>query len=209
MPPFFSVVIATWNRARLLQRALDSLLAQTETDWEAWIVDDGGTDDTEERIGDRLRNTPALRYVRREHGGNAHAKNEGIALCTGRFITFLDSDDEYAADHLASRRAILEADPRIELLHGGVTIIGDPYVPDRDDTSRQIHLARCVIGGTFVVRRDAMHRLGGFRRLPFADDTDFFDRAVAAGLHIARTDHPSYIYDRTQGESITHDLGRG
>lgn len=82
---------------------------------------------------------------------------------------------------------ILEQDPGIEFLHGGVRIVGDPCVPDRNDTSRQIHLSECVIGGTFFIRRDAMHALGGFREIAFACDAELFDRAVAAGLSIVKT----------------------
>ncbi len=208
MRPKFSVVIATYNRTPLLRRALASLIAQTETDWDAWVVDDGGTDDTEAMIGDQLQKAPAIRYIRRAHGGEAHAKNEGIALCRGEFITFLDSDDEYEPDHLQSRRRILEQDPGIEFLHGGVRIVGDPCVPDRNDTSRQIHLSECVIGGTFFIRHDAMHVLGEFREIAFACDAELFDRAVAAGLSIVRTTRESYVYHREHADSITHDFRR-
>ena len=204
--PFFSVVIATWNRAGLLRRALDSLLAQSETDWEAWVIDDGGADDTEAVVEAYRRRSGAFHYVRCEHGGDARAKNVGIARSRGEFITFLDSDDEYAPDHLASRRSVLERGPEIALLHGGVRIVGDPWVPDRDDITRQVHLSQCVIGGTFFFRREALRALGGFLEMPFASDTDLFDRAVAAGLKVAKTEHPSYIYDRTQGGSITRAL---
>lgn len=209
MKPRFSIVIAAYNRAPLLRRALASLIAQTETDWEAWVVDDGSTDGTVASIHDQLRTAPAIRCIRSAHGGEARAKNEGIARCRGEFITFLDSDDEYEPDHLHSRRRILEQDPGIEFLHGGVRIVGDPYVPDRNDTSRQIHLSECVIGGTFFIRRDAMHALGGFREIAFACDAELFDRAVAAGLSIVRTTHESYVYHREHADSITHDFRKG
>lgn len=183
-------------------------MAQVETDWEAWVVDDGGSGDTAAVLQCYRQHAPAIHYVRRRHGGAAHAKNEGIALCGGRFVTFLDSDDEYEPNHLRSRRGILEQDPSIEFLHGGVRIVGDPYVPDRNDTSRQIHLSECVIGGTFVIRRDALWMLGGFTELPFASDSDLFERAKAGGLRVVRTDVPSYVYHRGHADSVTHDFWR-
>ena len=52
--PKFSIIIATYNRADFLNRALDSLIAQTEADWEAWIIDDGSTDHTQDILKDYL-----------------------------------------------------------------------------------------------------------------------------------------------------------
>ena len=205
MNPFFSVIIATYNRAGFLTRALNSLLAQTESGWEAWIIDDGSTDQTEAIIRDYIRDHPNIQYHKIPKSGEAAAKNMGISLSTGKYITFLDSDDAYDPGHLAHRKTVLAESPGIQLLHGGMKIIGDPYVPDRNNPENLIHVSSCVAGATFVIRRDAFDVLHGFRDLPFGNDADLYERAVQSNLNILKTDNPTYIYFRNHDDSITRN----
>lgn len=206
--PLFSVVICTYNRAALLTRALHSLLMQVgmeSAEWEAIIVDDGSTDGTAELVEQYCHQHDNIRVVwhpNRENRGVGRSRSLGVQVARGEFVTFLDSDDEYLPNHLLSRKQILRADPTIELLHGGLDIIGSPFVADKDDPSTLIHLNECVAGGTFFVRRELVQRLGGFGELRYADDAAFFERAVAAGAAIVRTDIPTYRYYRTTEDSL-------
>ncbi len=208
-PPFFSVILCTYNRAHLLPKALDSLLAQTETDWQAIVVDDGSRDGTDRVIRPYLERDARLRYVYHHNRGLPLSRNTGIALAEGAYVTFLDADDEYAPDHLSVRRLILEARPDVDLLHGGCRIIGDSLVPDKYDPERMIDLHGLVIGGTFVFRRQALVALGGFPSAPFSIDSALFERVEAAGLNILKTDEPTYIYDRTPADSMLNIIARG
>jgi glycosyltransferase involved in cell wall biosynthesis len=201
--PFFSVIITTYNRAALLKRALNSLLAQTETDWEAIIIDDGSTDQTEfEVCAYRSRQ---IKYFRQESHGASEAKNRGMYLSRGKFITFLDSDDEYHPTHLESRKQIL-INNQIDFLHGGVEVIGNQFVPDRYNYGRQIPLSECAIGGTFFIRKNVALLLKGFRDLPLGSDGDLLERADQKNISIAKTNLPTYIYHRENGNSITNNL---
>ncbi len=204
MPKFFSVVICTFNRARLLPRALDSLLAQSEPDWEAVVIDDGSTDNTEEVIRRYTSISPSIRFFQRTcNRGVGAARNIGATLSKGRFVTFLDSDDEYAVDHLAKRKSILNSDPTIRFLHGGLKIHGNPYVADKDDTSKQIHLEKCAVGGTFFIRRDVFTEIGGFDDLGYAEDARFLERAELHKVSSEKTQEPSYIYYRNVHGQLT------
>jgi glycosyltransferase involved in cell wall biosynthesis len=198
----FSIITATFNRAHTLQRALDSVIAQDYDDWELIIVDDGSTDETSSLVNDYRMRDNRIHYLYQSNSGQASARNAGVKISTGRYITFLDSDDEYLASHLSSREKILSLNPSIELLHGGVEIIGDPFVADKDDPSKMIHLNDCVIGGTFFIRRDLWKRLGGYRDIPYADDSDFYERAIDHGALIMRVEFPTYRYDRTSSDSL-------
>lgn len=201
--PFFSVIITTYNRAALLKRALNSLLAQTETDWEAIIIDDGSTDQTEfEACAYR---SERVKYFWQESHGASEAKNRGMYLSKGKFITFLDSDDEYHPDHLESRKQILIND-QIDFLHGGVEVIGNQLVPDRFNYGRQILLSECAIGGTFFIRKSLALLLKGFCDLPLGSDGDLLERAGLQNISIAKTGLPTYVYHRETGNSITHNL---
>lgn len=206
MKPFFSVIISTYNRAEMLQRALDSLLKQTEESWEAIIIDDGSEDNTSEIVIPYLKNSK-IRYYYQENQGVAAAKNWGIQLAEGKFITFLDSDDDYATEHLFTRKKILTENPEINFLHGGVEILGNPYVPDRENPEKRIHLSDCIIGGTFVIKREILLSLNGFKKMPLATDADLFDRAQKKeGIRFFKTSIPSYHYNRTHQNSITKNI---
>jgi glycosyltransferase involved in cell wall biosynthesis len=90
-----SVVLPTFNRAKQLARALDSVLAQTYGQLEVLVVDDGSTDETSGVIEGRYHDEPRVVYLRQEHAGVARARNTALERARGDVIAFLDSDDEY------------------------------------------------------------------------------------------------------------------
>lgn len=204
--PFFSVIVTTYNRCTLLKRALDSLIAQTETDWEAIIIDDGSTDNTASLIKPYLEKGSKIKYIYQENTGYAMSKNTGIFLAKGKFVTFLDSDDEYAPTHLEERKLILMNNPGIEFLHGGIKVIGSQYVPDRFDYDKMVTLSECEIGGTFFIKREVAVSFNGFKKMPLGSDGDFFDRINNAGVIIIKTPIPTYIYHHENADSITNTL---
>jgi len=206
--PFFTVILCTYQRADLIERALLSLLAQTEEDWEAVIVDDGSTDGTEHIIQRYGQADPRFRYVSKDHDGSARARNRGIDEARGLFVTFLDSDDAYKPDHLSTRRGMLLAYPTVQFLHGGVEVVGQPWVIDKDNPTVKIHVNDCVVGGTFVIRRTLFAEIGRFDEVSYAEDTLFYQRAEQHGVIIARTDHPTYLYYRDNPDSLTHTYGQ-
>jgi glycosyltransferase involved in cell wall biosynthesis len=97
-PPFFSIVVPTYNRADLLGVAIESVLKQTYSDWELVIVDDGSTDNTAEVV--KNYGDARIRYIYQTNAERSAARNNGIAQATGRYICFLDSDDYYLPERL-------------------------------------------------------------------------------------------------------------
>jgi glycosyltransferase involved in cell wall biosynthesis len=205
MPAFFSVVLATWNRADRLSRAIDSVVAQTDPDWELLVVDDGSTDATA-AVVEPYRRDRRVVWLPRPHEGGWPAKNTGAAEARGRWITFIDSDDAYTPEHLAARRRCLLANPAARFVHGGVTVLGPPemhVVPDADDPTKLVRLADCAIGGSFVVAAPLWAALGGFDAALFAADTDLLRRATALDpAAVARCPDPTYLYIRTPGDGV-------
>ena len=107
MNPFFTVIVCTYNRERFLPRALDSLQNQTCKDWEIVVIDDGSTDASTVLLNRYKGTSMNMHVVRHERNqGVAAARNTGIKYANGVYVTFLDSDDEYAPDHLANRKKI-------------------------------------------------------------------------------------------------------
>lgn len=204
--PFFSIIITTYNREKLIIRALESLMAQEEKDWEAIIIDDGSQDQTELIVQNFIKDQNRFRYFKQDNQGAEAARNKGIALSKGKYISFLDSDDEYLPQHLSGRKRILIQDTTIDLLHGGVKIIGNAFVPDRNQPGKQIHLDDCVIGGTFFIKRLLWNALKKFKLIPMGSDADFFERAEKLNAHIVKTSLPTYVYHREHSDSITKNF---
>ena len=204
--PFFSVIIPTFNRKATISRAINSLLAQTETDWEAIIVDDGSTDDTYYELRPLLDQFENIKYLKQKNRGAAGSKNTGIQHAKGVFFTFLDSDDEYECTHLASRKKIIIENPGLQFLSGGLTIIGSPFVPDRFDATKQVHIDKCEIGGTFFIEKQLLYSLKGFNDILLGEDSDLFDRVAATGVSMIKTNLPTYIYHRETEGSVTNLL---
>ena len=101
-----SIIIPTFNRAELIGETLDSILAQTYSDWECIIVDDGSTDNTHEIVTAYQKKDARFQFDHRPtdrlSGGNA-ARNYGFKISKGNFIQFFDSDDIMEPDHLEKR----------------------------------------------------------------------------------------------------------
>ena len=97
--PTVSVIIPAYNSGPYLDEAVQSVIAQTFTDWECIVVDDGSTEDLS-RIGKMDRR---VRLVRQENGGTSAARNRGILISTGGLIAFIDHDDLWLPGKLASQ----------------------------------------------------------------------------------------------------------
>lgn len=90
----FTIITPTYNRQEMVQSTVRSVLAQTFTDWQLIIVDDGSTDDTEQVVKNLFLNDSRIKYIKKPNTGQADSLNVGIAEASGEFLTFLDSDDE-------------------------------------------------------------------------------------------------------------------
>ena len=204
---FFSVVITTYNREEIVVNAINSLISQTFTDWQCIIVDDGSTDKTYTSLREIINSDHRFRYVYHKNKSQAYSKNVGILNSEGQYITFLDSDDYYLSNHLESRFNILK-DKEIELLHGGVQIIGDEFVPSIYNINEKISIHNCVIGGTFFIKNSLIDRIGFLDLINYGDDTSFYHKALENRAIIAKTDIPTYVYNRLSEDSICNNINK-
>jgi glycosyltransferase involved in cell wall biosynthesis len=112
-----SVIVPTFNRASLLQRALRSVLAQTARPREIIVVDDGSTDGTGDVVQNLQTQYPQIRYYYQTNQGVSKARNTGISLAKAAWIAFLDSDDQWLKNKLALQMEQLHANPGYWLCH--------------------------------------------------------------------------------------------
>lgn len=115
----FSVIIPTFNRSLLLKKAIASILDQSYKNIEVIVVDDGGSDDSENVV--KSFQEDRVRYFWKEHGERSIAKNFGIDKATGDYINFLDSDDYQLAEHFFSAEQILKENS-CDILHFGFEV---------------------------------------------------------------------------------------
>ncbi|NOT60962.1 MAG: glycosyltransferase family 2 protein [Acidobacteria bacterium] len=111
--PQVSIIIPTYNRADTILRAIDSVLAQTFTDWELIIINDGSTDNTEALLTGL---DGRVKVIHQPNGGVTVARNTGLRHATGDFFAFLDSDDQWRSYHLELCLSFLNAHPQAKLV---------------------------------------------------------------------------------------------
>ena len=115
-----SVITIFWNAAPFLVEAIESLLAQTYTDWELLLVDDGSTDGGPEIADGYVSRHPGrirhLSHPDRMHLGTAASRNLGLSAATGEYIAFLDADDVYLPRRLEEHVRVLQAVPSVDMV---------------------------------------------------------------------------------------------
>jgi glycosyltransferase involved in cell wall biosynthesis len=184
LAPEVSVVIPVFNAAALIATALQSVFSQTFSDFEVIVVDDGSEDHGELRAA--LEPWAArITYLRQSNQGPASARNTGIAHATGRFVAFLDADDEWRPQKLARQVAYFAQYPETGLLHTGVsgelrppaTVAGPPRALFCD----LFHSAFFINTLTVMIPRQVIADIGGFdeRREIHIEDYDLWLRIAA------------------------------
>jgi glycosyltransferase involved in cell wall biosynthesis len=194
--PSVSIIIPTYNRQEYVQEAIDSVLAQTYTDYEIIVVDDGSTDGTGEAL--QARYGSRIRYLWQENQGESVARNHGIELAQGEYIAFLDSDDLWLPSKLEQQVAYLEASQNVGMLFARAWLIDehgarygeDPHVTSRRTprslTINDLLMQNSVSGpSTVLIRREALANSGGFDpEIKYGEDWDLWLRVVqTAPIH--------------------------
>jgi glycosyltransferase involved in cell wall biosynthesis len=187
--PLVSIILPTYNRARWIGDAVESIQCQTWTRWELLIIDDGSTDDTWARVP----NDPRIRFVRRPHTGNVGAvRQAGLLLASGAYVAFQDSDDRWLSERLTAQVRRLERSPASGWCHGDFAMIdeagaevarraGPPWRVREGNVLREVLTGEASIAlQTVVARRDLAVALGFNDWMRFGDDYDFLIRLAAA-----------------------------
>jgi glycosyltransferase involved in cell wall biosynthesis len=180
-----SVVIPTYNSGPLVVEAVESVLAQTRQPEEIIVVDDGSTDDTEERLGPFGNR---IRTIRQANGGVAKARNAGLQASSGDVIAFLDADDAWHPAKLERQLSVLQRCPKVGLLATQLTPWPGTFVDvDQDSlgTLSMISLAAMLLANpvatsSVLVRKSVVDRVGEFdTQLRGPEDYDFWLRCAS------------------------------
>ena len=160
--PAVSVVMPTWNREALIVDAIESVLAQSFTDWELIVVDDGSTDGTKEAVA--CFADSRIRYIEKNHAGQCAARNHALSLARGPLIAYLDSDNVWYPTFLAYAVAAFSVDASMQSAYGAR--VSDPPAEKRllfEPFDRDKLLKASFIGmSSFIHRRTLYEQFGGF-----------------------------------------------
>lgn len=168
---FISVIIPTFNRAHYLPEAIQSVLGQTFQNFELIIIDDGSTDNTKEVVS--LYNTAypsKIKYIYKENGGVASARNEGIKNAQGNYIAFLDSDDYWHVKKLERTVHYIMQYPKAGLLYTDYWVVDKNknilWANERYHYSGNIFmkliLGNFIATSTVVVKKEVFEKVGIF-----------------------------------------------
>jgi glycosyltransferase involved in cell wall biosynthesis len=183
-PPKVAVIIPCYNLGQYLDDAVDSVLAQTFSDYEILIVDDGSTDESTRRLLANYRK-PRTRVLRSENKGLPAAKNLGLANTAGGYVCMFDADDRLEKTFLEKSVAVLDAEPDIAFVSHWVRTFGDE---ERDwtptDCSFPALLDMNTVNGAALVRRSALESAGRFDETmrDGCEDWDIWISLVERGL---------------------------
>jgi len=203
--PAFSVIVPTFNRASSINRTIESVLKQTFMDFELIIVDDGSTDHTRETISSL--NDSRVRYFYQENKGRSAARNAGANRSNGKYLVFLDSDDDVLPAWLHRMAQALEDST------AGIVCCGYLDVLETEDERRQNAILpnnrgpmycdqKCMFRcGTFALHRDLFDAVGGYtEELVFSENTELAIRLVPQcireGRKVIAIDEALLIYHR-------------
>ncbi|WP_426573129.1 glycosyltransferase family 2 protein [Aquihabitans sp. McL0605] len=187
--PTTSVLIPCYERSAVLARAIASVLAQTDDDFEVVVGDDGSTEDLV-AVAESFHDA-RVRVARREvNGGISAGRNVARSIARGRLVAYLDSDDEWYPQHLATVRAALEAAPpgvsaastAFEMRYPSGRI--DVRVPEQHDRliERIVRGVDLSAGSTMLVRTAALDEIGPWPEdIPRNEDYDWFLRMAEKG----------------------------
>ena len=211
IPPKVSVIIPTYNNANSIERAIDSILEQTYTDYEIIVVDDGSTDNTQQ-ILKPYRDRRQIRYSMFQHNqGGAIARNRGVEMARGKLITFLDGDDWYLPNKLEAQVSYLHTHTDVSAVNSGFYIVGK-----EGEILREIQhwhqyptlnleswvFLKPILLSTMMFRRDWLEWVGQFdTNFPYGDKVNLVFRLSNIGCNFGWLKQAT-VYCNQLGNSV-------
>jgi len=206
--PIFSVIIPAYNRAHVLARTVQSVLCQTFHDFELIIIDDGSTDATK-KIVETFKDS-RIRYIYQDNKGRSAARNAGAFLASGKYLAFIDSDDEVIPEWLEHFTNALND------LTTGIVCCGATFSVKREGLPA-IQFVRLpanlgpvyenqkglFIAGTFALRNELFKAAGTYNeKMSYSENTDLAIRLVSYCVSnkykIATIDKPLMLFHTTR-----------
>jgi glycosyltransferase involved in cell wall biosynthesis len=208
MAPKVSVIMATHNHAHFLPRSLGSIKAQTYPDYEVIVVNNGSTDNTEQVV--QALAWDKLRYIKQKNTGSvAGPRNTGLKEAQGKYVAFLDSDDDWLPTKLERVMAILNQHSEIDLLCHDMIRRTETKILNRIRVGPKtkgsmldclLFAGNFILGSASVVKKDALLKVNGFDiSKDFVNAEDY-----EAWLRLAEVGAKFYFLNEVLGSLLFH-----
>ncbi|MDQ4071217.1 MAG: glycosyltransferase [Actinomycetota bacterium] len=210
--PLVTAIIPVYNGERFVADAIRSVLAQTYPNVECLVVDDGSKDASGEVV---KAFAPDVRYVLKENGGVASARNRGVSQARGEFVAFLDADDAWAPTKIEKQMDVFRAQPDAGLVYSGMRLVDEAMRPigELEPAPPPLALRNTLlleqpsatgIGSTALLPASVFQAVGGFdERLSTSADCDLTCR-IALRHPMACSPEPLALY-RCHGSQMSSD----
>jgi glycosyltransferase involved in cell wall biosynthesis len=212
-PPHVSVIMSVYNGAPYLREAVDSMLAQTFTDFELILIDDGSVDETAAILS--TYDDPRISVHHQPNQGLVAALNRGLALARGELYARMDADDRSHPERLQKQVAFLNQYPTVGLVGAARRVIDETgavcapllaYPTDNSQLQADLLLRNCFCHGSVMVRRTCVEQVGMYRHeFSNVEDYDLWLR-ISEHFAVANLSEPLYDY-RTHAQSISARIG--
>jgi len=209
--PLVSVIIPTYNHARYLGRALQSVVDQTYVNWEVIVIDNHSTDNTDELVASF--SDPRITYLKIHNNGIiARSRNKGINIAKGEWIAFLDSDDWWAVEKL---QILFESiSENVDLIYHDLEVVNDHprFFSRKKIKSWQVKTpalmnllleGNCIGNSSVVVRKSLLEQIGGLNESPEVIAAEDYN----TWLRIAQLTDQFLYLPRRLGYYFIHDQG--
>lgn len=192
--PYFSIIIPSYNRAHIIERAILGVLEQTFRDFEIVIVDDGSTDTTKSTIHEL--NDSRIRYIYQDNAGVCAARNTGAKQANGDFLLFLDSDDEVEKSWLEDFYDL--ANQQYDWLSCNMKLVNldkSEVLVSALNPFKNIKMKGNSIPGSWAIKKDIFIKVGMFdEKIKFGENVELRFRLNQEKLNIGIVDKYNFIY---------------
>jgi glycosyltransferase involved in cell wall biosynthesis len=223
-----SVLMPCFNAAETISETLDSLFAQTHSNFEIVAVDDGSEDETLDILQSAAQQDPRLKPIVRPHEGIIPALNSGLAACQSEYVARMDADDLAHTERLKLQAEFLDAHPEIGLvaslikgfpqseLRGGFHVYIDwlNSLVEHEQIMRERFVESPFAHPSVMFRKSVVQELGGYQEHGWAEDYDLWLRMAAADARFAKLsevlvswrDHPPRLTRTDSRYSLSNFL---
>lgn len=199
--PYFSIIMPVYNAEQSLPATIEAVLAQSDSDFEFIVIDDGSSDNSLALLLELSARDERVRLVSQTNKGVSATRNLGMGLARGEYIAFLDSDDHWHSDKLAMHRRVHAAQPLADASFAKVVFVESGHNPDwnhgrQSGATNQTYSTTDFLAenpsctmSNIVVRRQAALAVGSFMHgMSFAEDQEWLLRLMDSGFHLIGID---------------------
>ena len=214
MPDLVSIITPVYNGEAFVAQAIDSVLAQSHSNWELWIVNDGSIDNTKDAVAAYLSD-PRINYVEQPNQGVSAARNTGLNKMRGDWFITLDADDYLPPRSIESRLNLAKENADLTFIDGNVTaftgadpMVGESWTPHFEGQPQRtlIHdTQRCFVGTTWMVKKPADLQLFP-AGMTHAEDLYFYIVNSGEGLY-GSVNETVYCYRRGESSAMSNLAG--